>query len=286
VLSLANNVDATTTENVLTQLGPFGNNIGEGDIRNILVSQGRADIPVIGSLAQMHILVPLFRAGDDEALAQFNITPQESEGLQSVSNFLLDGTDPLMAIVNTTGHLGEQELGHHWIAVEFRWQDDEQIAIRYLDSFDADADYTDLFTNYRQFFAAIPHNGVGGAGAASEGGSRLPRVAATSESVRISVDDGDDEEELVPRSKHTRRVVFDSADRIGLVITESHLSAVNDIAEDSDVAEAERVNLRNALTGRRFDSARELNRVVRGSLSERYDRVAKEIVNYLVEMEL
>jgi hypothetical protein len=159
VLALAGNIDDALAEDALTNLGAFGNNIGEGNIRAILEAVHRTDIPVIGSLEQMHDLVDLLGDENYAALVQdFQVDDAEFSGLQQVAAFRWGDTDALNAVVNTTGHLGAEERGHHWIAVRFRRREDGQITINYLDSFDADTDYTGLFTNYRQFFGHVPPN--------------------------------------------------------------------------------------------------------------------------------
>ncbi|UUZ81120.1 hypothetical protein LJK88_41455 [Paenibacillus sp. P26] len=158
MITRAAQLDYRASENMLNQMGNFGNDIEEADIRNMLETANRPDIPVIGSLQQMNRLTQILQNNNQQGVTDFNIETAEQQGGASVNAFLTGQSHELHAVVNTTGHLDDSQRGHHWIAVTFNRTEDRQIGVRYQDSLDYDADYTDLFTAYRQFFGHIPPN--------------------------------------------------------------------------------------------------------------------------------
>ena len=153
VLAMAGGVD---NEAALDAQGGLEQDIGEDDIRAILVAAARPDLPVIGNLAQLHAVVLQLQAG---VLDPAMLAVGELAGLLAIDAFLVGPAGPhpvLNMVVNTTGH--QAGLGHHWIAVRLTWTGVGQIAIDYRDSFGGNMDYAGLFAALRAFFGALPVN--------------------------------------------------------------------------------------------------------------------------------
>lgn len=140
----------------LNQLGSLENNITETQIRTIIGTAGRRDIPVFGNITQMGTIVQLLRQGNYHTLAQYQIGAQEQWGAYHLARFMDGHTGSLVAVVNTDSHQDAKAPGHHWITVRFTRQPDGQIAIHYLDSLVAPADYRQLFHTLRVFLNHVP----------------------------------------------------------------------------------------------------------------------------------
>jgi hypothetical protein len=102
-----------------------------------------------------------------------------------------------------------------------------------------------------------------------------------------SLPPSEDEEEEAPRkSKQIRRITFDREDRIELVMSGDHLKAAQDIATDGKVEKKWIDALTLALKKKgKFTSRKELMHLVSQSLPDKYERLAEEIVSYLLETE-
>ena len=142
----------------LGAVGPFGQDISEDAIRNLIADE-RPDLPVVGNLEEVEHLRDLVADHQDLQLADLHIGGAEQQGLAAINVFAAGGA-VLTLIVNTNSHLPVQ--GHHWIAVQLQRGADGQVAILDLDSYDHDADYTDLFAAMRIRLAGVPVNGGGG----------------------------------------------------------------------------------------------------------------------------
>lgn len=142
------------TDAALHSLGPLQDDINEDTIRNMLVQAGHPQIPVVGNLGEMHILINHLQAGDAQVLTNFGQGPAHLAGLAGLRDFRAGTTHALRLVVNTTGHLGPTDAGYHWIAVELTRvtppMGAPQIHITYRDSLPQDTDYS-------HFFAALRH---------------------------------------------------------------------------------------------------------------------------------
>ncbi|KAG1713889.1 hypothetical protein GQR58_002368 [Nymphon striatum] len=105
------------TNAALRGIGPMHNNINEGAIQGMLATQGHPEIPVVGNLNQMHALIGFLQDGEIGAIQAWHQTAHQQMGLATLNAFATGTTNELVAIVNTTGHLSEDEAGEHWIAV-------------------------------------------------------------------------------------------------------------------------------------------------------------------------
>jgi hypothetical protein len=156
VLALSNENDDEFDEHLLDRHGNFGQNLDEDDIREMLDAAKRSDLPVIGNLGDLQGLLFRFDILGDAAADAFHIGEIEQTGHDFIRAFGLGLMDVLNLVVNTQA--ATKMRGTHWIAVQLRRQADGQIAIRYLDSYDAPNDYRQLFDGLRAFFGAVRPN--------------------------------------------------------------------------------------------------------------------------------
>lgn len=154
------NPPALLDETRLNPLGPLADNITEGQIRTIINAAGRNDIPVFGNIQQMGTIIQLMRQGNYQTLAQYNIGAQEQWGAYYLSRFMDRLSNTLVIVVNTDTHKDATAQGRHWVTIRLTRQMDGQIAIRYLDSLVAPANYTALFQTLRAFLHHVPAQAV------------------------------------------------------------------------------------------------------------------------------
>lgn len=147
-------------EGALAQLGSFDNNIDEDQIREIVTSAGRWDVPVIGSIAQVGTVLALLEQGDLQALQDRAITGEERQGGRAITDFMAGRPNALVMVLNIDSHLDDSARGQHWITVRVTRDDNGHLAIHYLDSLLAANDYSVLFQSLRQFLAQVPHQPV------------------------------------------------------------------------------------------------------------------------------
>ena len=143
-------------ESLLDQHGTFGQDLSEDHIRQMLEAAGRPDLPVIGSLGDLQGLLNEFDTYGDLAADFYGIGITEQIGHDSIRAFGMGHTNVLSLVVNTQAATAQR--GTHWIAVQLHRQPDGQVAVTYLDSYDAPTDYRYLFDGLRAFFGAVRPN--------------------------------------------------------------------------------------------------------------------------------
>ena len=167
----------------LNALGNFANNIDENAIRQMLATAGATDIPVMGNIGQVGAVVDHINQNDLAWLAHMQIGQGEVASLQPVRAFMLGTIPSLTLILNIQGHVNAATKQLHWITVRVT-RTQHGLAVQYLDSLRAPADYTGVFTALRQLLSRAPaqaqpqaqpqppqHGGTGGASGSSPGSS-------------------------------------------------------------------------------------------------------------------
>lgn len=140
----------------LDTLGNFANNIDENAIRQMLAARGTTDVPVMGNIGQVGAIVDHLNQND---IAWFNarqIGLGERNSLEPVRSFMLGAIDSLTLILNTQGHQNVATQQLHWITIRVTRTPNGGLAIQYLDSLRALANYAGLFTALRQLLARAP----------------------------------------------------------------------------------------------------------------------------------
>ncbi len=167
----------------LNALGNFANNIDENAIRQMLATAGATDIPVMGNIGQVGAVVDHINQNDLAWLAHMQIGQGEVASLQPVRAFMLGTIPSLTLILNIQGHVNAATKQLHWITVRVT-RTQHGLAVQYLDSLRAPADYTGVFTALRQLLSRAPaqaqpqaqpqapqHGGTGGGSGSPPGSS-------------------------------------------------------------------------------------------------------------------
>ena len=144
---------ALADEAALGTLGNFHNNIAEDGLRQILAQAGRNDLPVVSNIAQANTIMNYVAANNQHALQALHIGLIEQAGAARLRQFVTGAVNSIVIVLNTEG--AKLKGGYHWISVRID-RTQQGLAVRYLDSLDAPADYSALFTALRHFLSGQP----------------------------------------------------------------------------------------------------------------------------------
>lgn len=160
-------------QNALAGIGNFDNNVGEGEIRNLLTQAGHQGIPVIGNLTQLQTFIRDYNATEQlgnallgqQGMGQYLIQQLwpvgnvEVQEIMTMNNFIQGNTNEINFIINTEGHQIISQ-GYHWITVRLERANNGAIRLFFLDSLRGNNDYTALFTGLHRFInGQAPANG-------------------------------------------------------------------------------------------------------------------------------